>query len=617
MCHGPSDGSWHTRVADLMRRLIALRRAWRAAVSECACAILPLVITQIYLAWCGGVNPRASVRITERKDERAFMTSLQCADSARNSRFRNAPPGQPEPTRQEDGRGSGSPTTDGSRDVGALDAVRDINHFGHKIPGLITWSVLALMIVGVVTVPDVVLVFAQVVALYMLLRIVLIVAFYPVAMIRVGRAEARARSAAPAPEEQATRVHHVVIIPNYREPIDVLSRTLRALAVQENARQRLTIVLAMEQSEAGASAKAERLRAMFKGRFAHVLITFHPTDQPNEVPGKGSNQNWAAREARRELVDRLGMPLEDLTLTSCDADSVIHPGYFAELTRIFAADPQRHRRFWQAPMRYDNNIWQVSAPIRLVTYFLNGLQASELANPLALNLPQSTYTLSFKLADEAGYWDGAVIAEDWHMFLRCFFATGGRVRLRPVFLPTSGDAVDGESTWKALKVSYQQRLRHAWGCQDVGYILHQWNKPPKTPFAITLLYLSKVFHDHVFFSTGGLVVAAGSILVVTVHAVSVFLAPVVHILGPVMQAGNLVSGLGMAALGVSEHLRCRREACGWQPHSMLRDLVMWPLLPVIMLGTVGVPIVHAQTKLLLGSPLVYMATPKRNDLPAG
>ena len=372
----------------------------------------------------------------------------------------------------------------------------------------------------------------------------------------------------------------------------------------------------MEQSENGAAEKARRLREMFADQFAHILITFHPAGVPGEVPGKGSNQNWAARQAKQELVDRLGISLEHLTLTSCDADSVLHASYFAALTRLFAADPHRYRRFWQAPLRFDNNTWQVPSAIRLVTYFANALQVSELANPLLVNFPLSTYSLSFRLAHEAGYWDSAVIAEDWHMFLRCSFAVGGRVSLRPIFLPTSGNAVDGETTWQSLANSYRQRLRHAWGAQDVGYILHQWPKSPQTPFMRKLVSLAKVLHDHVIFSAGGLVVATGSILLVTLHSVSLIFLPVLNALGDVTKVGNLCVAVGMAGILVAEHLRCRKHSHGWSTAALLADLVTWPFLTLIMFGTLGVPGLHAQTKLMLGSPLVYVTTPKKADAPA-
>ena len=534
-----------------------------------------------------------------------------------NSRSGNATSLKAEAVAESDGVLSARPTKNDVRDTTSLDLVSDLRYFGYKIPGISTWLVFVILVIGAVLLPNAALVVLQLIGFYLMLRIAMVVVFYPVSQIRSRRWEARARLAAQngtALVGAAGSVHHVVIIPTYKEPITILVRTLRALAVQENAQQQLTVVLAMEESDKDAATRAHRLRAQFGDQFAHFLVTHHPAGLPNEVAGKGSNENWAARRAKEELVDRLGLPIENMTLTSCDADSVFNPYYFATLARLFVADPKRHRRFWQAPLRYDNNTWQLTAPLRLLTFFMNATLGSELADPLTIDLPLSTYSLSFKLADEAGYWDGAVISEDWHMFLRCLFATGGKVSLRPILLPTSSDAAIGDTPRQSVMNTYRQRLRHAWGAQDVGYVLQQWRRSPQTSSAVKLLYLSKVMHDHVILTTSGLVVGAVSLLLLALHGASNIAQPgPLRTLVSVATVGNIMVGVGMVGVGLSEHLLCRRRSPGWRPTALLGDICMWPLLPFITLGIAGMPVLHAQAKLLFASPLIYVATPKRTD----
>ena len=535
---------------------------------------------------------------------------------ASNARFGTAAPVKTATLSESEETLPVKPTENGDRDTTSLDAVRDLRHFGYKIPGMSTWLVFSVLVIAAVRIPNAALMVLQLIGLYLMIRIGMVIVFYPVSLIRSRRWEARARAAAAAGTSlagPAGSVHHVVIVPNYKEPITLLDRTLRALAVQENARQQITVVLAMEEGEMDGPDRARRLQAQFADQFAHFLITYHPAGLPDEVASKGSNESWAARRAKEELVDRLGLPIENITLTSCDADSVFNPFYFATLAGLFAADPQRHRRFWQAPLRYDNNTWQLTPPLRLLTFYMNATLGSELADPLTLDLPLSTYSLSLKLADEAGYWDGGVISEDWHMFLRCLFASGGEARLRPIFLPTSSDAVVGDTPWQTVVNTYRQRLRHAWGAEDIGYILQQWRKSTHTPFIIKLLYLSKVIHDHVILTTAGLVVGAISLLLIALHgAASVAQPGPLRSLVAVATIGNLMVGLGMVAMGLTEHLLCRRRSPGWRPTSLLGDICMWPFLAVISLGIAGLPVLHAQAKLLFVSRLAYVATPKQS-----
>jgi hypothetical protein len=129
-----------------------------------------------------------------------------------------------------------------------------------------------------------------------------------------------------------------------------------------------------------------------------------------------------------------------------------------------------------------------------------------------------------------------------------------------------------------------------------------------------MLYLSKVVHDHVILTTSGLVVGAVSLLLLALHGASNIAQPgPLRTLVSVATVGNLMVGVGMVGVGLSEHLLCRRRSPGWRPTALLGDICMWPLLPFIALGIAGMPVLHAQAKLLFASPLIYVATPKRTD----
>merc|ERR550514_265463 len=63
-------------------------------------------------------------------------------------------------------------------------------------------------------------------------------------------------------------VQHVVIVPNYKEDEEVLRDTCQCLAESPLAREKLTLVLAMEDREGEAAReKANALLKTFAGRF--------------------------------------------------------------------------------------------------------------------------------------------------------------------------------------------------------------------------------------------------------------------------------------------------------------------------------------------------------------
>lgn len=507
-------------------------------------------------------------------------------------------------------------------DTESLDAIRDPHHWTYKVPGTIVWAILIFALAMAVEAPGLALAGIRLLGLYVLLRVLLGVIFYPVGLVRCRWQERQARQqrlVAPLTQlgpktELAAHVHHVVLLPNYREPVAILQRTLRGLAAQENATQQLTVVLAMEAADPEAETKAALLSKQFAACFAHLLVTYHPANLPGEIPGKGCNQRWAAQQAREFLVNKHGKSLDQMTLTSCDADSLLHPDYLGTVGRLFAADPERHYRFWQAPLRFDNNIWRVHPFVRVLTMLANVINLAELANPFVLKLTQSTYTLSFRLADSVAYWDTQVVAEDSHILLRSFFGSEGRASLRPIFLPTAGDAVTGDTTWRSLQNFYRQRMRHAWACQNTAYVLQQWATHPQIAVSQKLLYLLQVLQDYSLFATAVFVLALGWFLGLVVTGSPVVSFFILAVPAIVFIAGNAIGSAGTCLIWAIEHFRARRAVDGWRSILLLVDLLTWIAMPIITLVLAVLPVVHANTKMLAGSQLMFVRTQKEGAI---
>jgi hypothetical protein len=304
-------------------------------------------------------------------------------------------------------------------------------------------------------------------------------------------------------------VRHVVIIPTYKESVAKLAATLSKLAESDVAREQLFVVLAMEEAEAGCRRKALELYREFGDSFAGMFATFHPDNIPNEVRGKSSNESWAARHIERRLVEEMGYDIDHLTITSCDADTLFHPHYFSCLAYKFATHPQRYRRFWQGPVLYYNNVWGVPAPLRIPNG-LGGLNhLARLVRKNRVLFPQSTYSLSFRMAREAGYWDVDVVPEDWHMFLKCFFKFSGGVDVEPILLPVGNDGVRSESYLKTFYAHYQQARRHAWGASDIPYAIRRFFAHPEIPLLRRLRRTWSLFENHLLWSSQWFLITTG------------------------------------------------------------------------------------------------------------
>ena len=404
-------------------------------------------------------------------------------------------------------------------------------------------------------------------------------------------------------------VFHVVVIPNYQEPLAILRRTLASLAAQQNAAQ-IVVVLAMEAREQGVGQKAHALEEEFRGCFAGLFSTFHPAGLPGEVVGKSSNENWAARIAKRRLVDELGYDLAHLTVTSCDADTVFHPAYFACLTYKFATDPQRHRRFWQSPILLHNNIWETPAPLRVGSTLAGTHILANLCKRDRVVFPQSTYSLSLQMAHEAGYWDADVIPEDWHMFLKCFFTFSGQVEVEAIYLPTGNDAVRAGTPWRSYVETYQQHKRHAWGASDIPYTVRQVLAHAEMSRRRGARRLAALIANHLLWTTHWFLLSIGWWAPWAVSRLTGAHADVgtLHLAARITLTVCLVPYITLIL--VDARLRPPKPSWWRREHGVVA-FAMWFTLPVVSLVFSTVPALVAQTRLMLGRRLEYRVTEKR------
>jgi len=501
------------------------------------------------------------------------------------------------------------------------------------IPGFIAWVSLLFCIASAVAFPRTLLFLAALVGVYSAIRFLIAgyANFRGLRLIKEWETIDWRRKYDREKNEGALDwddVHHVVIIPNYKEPLEVMKRTLNVLKAQYQAKTRISIVMAMEAGEVGCVDKAETLTAIYKDDFADFFYTVHPRGLPGEMQCKSANESWAARWLKQRMVDEMGYHMDHICITTMDADTRWHPDFFYSLTYHFAIDPDRHMRFWQSPIRYHGNIWEINPLLRIVNAYATALELAYLAAPWWRAMPMSSYSLSLKLLHESGYWDGDVIADEWHMFIKAFFAKEGRVRLVPIMLPFMADATIGDGVLQELKERYQQTLRHAWGSKEVGYVVAKMIDHPELDIRSSLRLLIRISHDILLAGAGWIILTAGSQLPVILHPeiapiqlneltndmghnIGLFISNTVN--DPawllITIAGLMVVILGMVFWYQDVIVRPER------PHKMgfielLWTIASFPLLPILTLIVVAIPTIQAQTKLLLGIPLQFRVTKK-------
>lgn len=268
----------------------------------------------------------------------------------------------------------------------------------------------------------------------------------------------------------AADVRHWVVLPQYKEEVEIVHMCLESVAQSTYAKSSIGIVLAMEEREPNAEGKAKEIIQEFQHKFFDMKVFIHPDKLPNDPAGKASNVAYAFRQLYAEVKD-----YENVVLTIADADSEFGAGYFESLSCQFAASQSRYR-IWQSPVFHMKNYHRQPAPVVVGTMFTSMQELSGLTDPNAVRFPYSTYSLPMTLARDVGGWDVEWIAEDYHMGIKCFLMTLGKTTVEPImspvinYVPEKTDDVTKETAWWGTCMArWTQLQRHALGFSDFSY----------------------------------------------------------------------------------------------------------------------------------------------------
>ena len=501
------------------------------------------------------------------------------------------------------------------------------------IPGFIAWLALLFSIASAVAFPKTLMLIAALVALYSAIRFLLAGIANGMGIRKIKEWEAIDWYQKYLDDKDGKSlawedIHHVVIIPNYVEPIEILRRTLDQLKIQFNAQEQLTVILAMEAGDPNSLQKANQLKQEYAQEFAHVYYTIHPRGLIGEMQCKSANQSWAARWYITQIVQKQKLNIDNIVVTTMDADTRWHMKYFEALSYQFAINPKRHVTFWQAPIRYHGNIWQVNPLMRIVNTYATAFELAYLAASWWMAMPMSSYSLSLKLLEDSGNWDTDVIADEWHMLIKAYFAQNGQVALKPIYLPFLADSTTGSNIFLSIKNRYSQTLRHAWGSKEVGYMVAKLVENPQVASSNSFKLLFRIAHDILLAGAGWIILTIGSQLPVMFHPE---IAPVTieKLVSESDKIGYVVNGLlnsnpAWIILSISSftmmilvivfqyqdhQVRPKREMPMTVKEALL-EILSIPFMVILTLLVVAMPTLIAQTRLLLGIPLQFIVTDK-------
>jgi glycosyltransferase involved in cell wall biosynthesis len=140
--------------------------------------------------------------------------------------------------------------------------------------------------------------------------------------------------------ELREKVQHLVLMPTYKEPIEVLLETISSIANQTVASS-IIFVVGMEEKTPEQAEKIRIIKDQYGDAFKALVFTVHPFAIPGEIQGACSNRNWAAREGVKFMIKHKLLAVSEVTkevdldftcVTVCDSDTTFFCRYFEHLT---------------------------------------------------------------------------------------------------------------------------------------------------------------------------------------------------------------------------------------------------------------------------------------------
>ena len=404
---------------------------------------------------------------------------------------------------------------------------------------------------------------------------------------------------------------HLIIFPTFDEGLDVIRPSFQALIDSKYPADRMIVVLAVEE-RGGPEAleRAEKIKQEFGNKFKNFLISVHPDNIVGEIKGKGSNQSWAAKIVKKEIIDPQELDYNKILVSVFDIDTVIYPDYFFLFTYKFLTTPNPYRASYQPIPVYHNNIWQapffarVAASSNTFWQMMQQIRQEKLAT-------YSSHSMTWRALVDIGFWSTSMVSEDSRIFWHCFCYYNGDYRVEPLYYPVSMDVCMDVTRWQTAKNLYKQQRRWGWGVENIPYLIFntikRWRVLPKGKMINRILVQLYGFHS---WATNALIIAVVGWLPLILggerfHA-TVLSTNLPYVTRTLMTFAMF--GLVLSAIISTLLLPKRPPKYGFSKN--LTMLLQWLILPFSIIIFGAVPGLEAQTRLMLGKRLGFLVTPK-------
>jgi hypothetical protein len=491
---------------------------------------------------------------------------------------------------------------------------RRLFRFLEIMPGVLSWGTLILMIILSWRAPVFAAFFIITFDIYWLLKTVFL-AFHQRFSYRRMKQNLKVdwlKKLEESPLKNWQEIYHLVVFPFYKEKAEVLRASFNALAKSKYPLNKFIVVLGAEERAREEALKiTEEIKKEFADKFFKFLVTVHPRDIEGELGGKGSNETFAGREAKK-MIDELKIPYENIIVSSFDIDTHVYPDYFACLSFNYLTCPDPlHSSFQPIPV-YDNNIWDAPAISRVIAIGATFWHMIQQERPERMST-FSSHSMNFKSLVEMDFWTTKNVSEDSRIYWQALLFYNGNYHNIPLYYPVAMDANLANSLWTTSKNVFKQQTRWSWGVENVPFFTFGCIKNKNFPFRKKLYNCFN--HWEAFWSW-----ATNSLIIFALGWLPLFLGG--DAFNQTMLSYNLprmtrtimtaaMIGLVGSAFYTLKLLPPRPAKYNSKKYFWM--IIQWILVPIATIVFGSIPALISQTRLMFGKYMGFWNTPKHKQ----
>lgn len=399
-------------------------------------------------------------------------------------------------------------------------------------------------------------------------------------------------------EPKPHQIYHAVIMTAYNEGLATLVPSVEAVRDSTFPNERIIYVLAYEERGGEEMEQtAKELKKQFRGVFKDFILVKHPDGLKGEIMGKGPNLTYAGEHLAKYVEDR-HITKENVIVTSLDSDNRVSKKYFDYVAYEFLVRPDRQHYSYQPVSLFTNNIWDASAPMRVIAMSNSFFNIISTMRPhLLRNFASHSQPLAALIGMD--FWSKRTIVEDGHQYWRSLFYFEGKYDVVPIRVPIYQDAVIEETFVRTLKAQFVQLRRWDYGASDVAYVgAYLFSKQRKMPFLPLFAKFMRLLDGHVTLAMMAPIVAFGGWVPMLLNlgsrgAVAWNLPNVVGWIQTIAAVGSIITVVMSLQI-----LPKKPEKYKKKKHFVM--VLQWVLMPVVAIVYQSAAAFYSQTRLMLG-----------------